>query len=337
MFGIIENCGPNNLRDTLRAEIKKAFEVRIAVAFVTQSGLEKIIQPLREVSVRGKVRLITGLYQCFTEPKALLTLLSIQDKTRNGFSIRLSTEPLFHRKVYLLEYRTQAKVIIGSSNLTREGLESGGELNIMVSLQKKSPFFKELKDNFDKEWKYRSVTPSTKQIREYSKKRPTQNKSYSFTKEQLKSILKTDTSHIKAPPDPVQFWRHGIGGLVKKLTRKIISENTTWDKRGYNWYSQGGSHPYRIRDRIFLIDNVNKHLLLAEVKDFTKTPIPTPDGRHFVAYKPVPNYDRSLTQTLWGILENEGIDKKNYYRRVGLNTEEVKRLMDIIKKRSQRA
>ncbi len=74
-FEIIENKGPDNLRDTLKARLLRASEVCIAAAFVTRSGIDTIIQALRQVAGKGRVRLITGLYQHVTEPQALETLL----------------------------------------------------------------------------------------------------------------------------------------------------------------------------------------------------------------------------------------------------------------------
>src|ERR1700722_2408491 len=131
---IIENSGPDNLRDTLKAHLRRASDVSIAVAFVTQAGLDEVVQSLRQVAEQGRVRLLTGLYQKTTEPEALRTLLRIQDETRDRFSVRLSREPQFHRKLYLLGSRTHSTVIIGSSNLTREGRRSGGELTLIAGL-----------------------------------------------------------------------------------------------------------------------------------------------------------------------------------------------------------
>ena len=89
VFDIIENVGPDNLRDTLKVKLRIAKDVFISVAFITQSGLNEIIQPLRQVASQGKVKLITGLYQGFTEPKALETLLNIQNETAGNFLVHL--------------------------------------------------------------------------------------------------------------------------------------------------------------------------------------------------------------------------------------------------------
>ena len=331
-FEIIENNGPNNLRDILKAKLAQASEVCIAVAFVTRSGLDVIAQPLREVATQGKVRLITGLYQRVTEPQALDALLEIQNESRGQFSVRLSKEPHFHRKIYLLEYKSQAIAIVGSSNMTKEGLQSGGELNLLLSLPQISPSFNELKSTFEKEWEYNAVPLSDDQIKRYFQTRSKDTKSNAYTKGQLKSILGIEPIHKKASPEPMHFWRDCITGFAAKRTERIISELTNWDAKSYRWFSTGGSHPYQIQDRIFLFDNTDNHIRLVEVKDTTRTAIPTSDGRRFVAYKPVRNYDRRLSQKLWSLLAQDGIKEKNSCQRASLSQESADRLMNLSRK-----
>jgi HKD family nuclease len=286
-FEVIENSGPNNLRDTLRAKLAKASEVCVAVAFVTESGLDEILQSLRQVAAHGQVRIITGLYQCVTEPNALKTLLRVQKETCGNFSVRLSREPQFHRKFFLVGNKTQATAIIGSSNLTREGLRSGGELDLMVSLYRHTSAFRRLEDAFEKDWQKRRAVPLTaEQIIKYAKARKSPVRQKGDTSGQLKKILGREPSHEKAitQDEPVDYWRSFFSGFVKKRTENIIKETTNWDDRGYSWFSEGGPPPYRIGDRIFMFDFNGKHLDLFEVKDVTRTSIPTPDGRHFAAY-----------------------------------------------------
>jgi len=108
-FALIENSGQNNLRDYLNGVLCRADRIDIAVAFITQAGLTEILQALRQVAGRGQVRILTGLYQGFTEPEALRMLLRVQDQTEGRLSVRLSTEPNFHRKLYLVK-RTRTAV-----------------------------------------------------------------------------------------------------------------------------------------------------------------------------------------------------------------------------------
>jgi HKD family nuclease len=334
-FDVIENSGPNNLRDLLKVKLAEASEVYIAVAFLTESGLAEIIQPLRQVAARGQVRLLTGLYQRVTEPKALRLLLRIQRETRERFSIRLSREPRFHRKVYLLENRTRAVAIVGSSNLTREGLRSGGELNLLTSLPKDASSYKRLRKAFDKDWHKRRAVPLTRErIKRYEHERPSSavgQKTYS--KDELRRILGTEPTHEGATPlqRRVNTWRDCITGFVKERTDRIIGEVTNWDTKDYSWFSAGGSHPYQTDDLIFLFDSTAKRIHLVEVKDFTRTPIPTPDGRHFIAYRRVRGYARRFSRQLWSELETLHIRKNDLRGAKTVGPELAKQLRRILR------
>jgi HKD family nuclease len=330
---IVENSGPDNLRDTLKSQLRRISEVSIAVAFVTQAGLDEIVQALRQVAASGSVRLLTGLYQKVTEPQALTTLLRIQEETRGRFSVRLSREPQFHRKLYLLNSRTHSTAILGSSNLTREGLRSGGELNLIVRLPKGSLPVKKLSQAFEDDWEHRAVPLTAEQLVEYEKARPEAPKRESYTKGQLAKILGAPPSHRQATEahQDKDFWRECITGVVKKRTERVISETTNWDDKGYWWFSPGGPHPFKIGDRIFLFDFPDRRIRLVEVKDVAHTKVATPDGRHFVAYRPLFRLTRRFSRKLWAALEGEGIHPKNARGRRKVGSEKAKRLRVLIR------
>jgi len=333
-FEIIENSGPDNLRDTLKIKLAQTIEVSIEVAFLTQAGLNEIIQPLRQVAALGKVKLITGLYQHVTEPQALETLLNIQNETRGNFSVSLSTEPQFHRKVYLLESKTQATAIIGSSNLTREGLQSGGELNIILTLPKNTPSIRKLKNIFEQEWKHRAVLLEASQIERYKQARKTSDKSKSFNQSKIEIILGVKPNHKNATPvitEPVNFWLDCITSSVSKSTAEKISEKTNWDEKHYEWFSTGKKYSYHIKDRIILFDKLDNSLSFIEIKDIAEIKVPvSKDGRNFIAYKYISGYQRKLTKNLWKLLEVESVTEKNCSHKK-LSMEKATRLASLIK------
>jgi hypothetical protein len=59
-----------------------------------------------------------------------------------------------------------------------------------------------------------------------------------------------------------------------------------------------GAHPYKLKDRIFLFDFEDKQVRLVEVKNRTRTPLATPDGRYFVAYQPLSRLTRRFSKNL---------------------------------------
>ena len=333
-FECIENKGPDNLRDTLRGQLAGASDASIAAAFVTQPGLDEILQPLRQVAANGSVRLLTGLYQKVTEPRALKTLLRVQTETRGRFSVRLSREPQFHRKLYLLKNPTQSILILGSSNLTREGLRSGGELNLMLPFPKRSPAVRKITQAFEDDWQHRGVPLTVQRIQAYERTRPKRPRRDCYTRGQLAEILGTTASHRQASSDDDQsrgYWRDWISGFAKGRTERIISETTNWDDKNYQWYGPNGPHLYKIGDRIFLFDFADGHVYLVEVRDIARTKVPTPDGRHFVAYKRLLGLTRRISKKLWSSLQGEGIDPEKARRRAKIGPEKAERLRALIR------
>jgi HKD family nuclease len=162
-IGTIENTGPNTLLAFLRHAGAACDRIDIAVAFVTAAGLDSLLGLLKQAASRGHVRILTGLYQKVTEPKALRTLLREQDQSDGRLSVRLSRDGHFHWKTYILVKSHTARVVIGSSNLTGEGLHETGELNVVLSLSTESKEFIELKRIYERHWE-RNSKPLTDEI-----------------------------------------------------------------------------------------------------------------------------------------------------------------------------
>src|SRR4051812_39062092 len=113
-IGVIENAGPNTLKAFIEDTIKTAKAVDIGVAFVTTSGLKQVIRWLKKAGSRGHVRILTGFYQCFTEPDALRKLLALAAQLPNGrFELRVSTNERFHWKSYCLFTASTAIISVG--------------------------------------------------------------------------------------------------------------------------------------------------------------------------------------------------------------------------------
>lgn len=311
---VIENRGPDNLRDTLTDLLKRSTDVSISVAFATASGVNAILGPLQGAAGRGKVRMVVGLYQCVTEPQALRTLLRVQRSTKGNLSVHLSREPGFHRKVYLLTTRGILNAITGSSNLTKEGLCSGGELNTLFSMPTKVPAARRITHVFEDEWSARRSVPLTQaRIQAYARQRGTQKASRVLSKQDLHVILGASPRHESADalPTPVQFWRTAIQFTVKDSTAEWVSQETNWERRGWEWFTMHEPPRYGLKDRIAVFDLPDNSAYLVEVADTARMSVPCPDGRHFVAYRAIRNSRRRLTEKLWRVLRKMGMTKKS--------------------------
>jgi HKD family nuclease len=305
-FTVIENSGPNNLRDYLKAVLLTASGIDIAVAFITRTGLREILQLLRQVARKGEVRIITGLYQGFTEPGALRALLRAQDQTKGRLSVRLSTEPGFHRKLYLARNKSKTIAVVGSSNLTKEGLRSSGELNIVLHSTKPLSL-RRVSESFEKDWRHRSAQLNLEQIKRYEAHYRKWKSALRSVSVPLRKILqiKSSRKHDTVNPRVRRVWRYSVDGLVRARTEQIIHESTNWDDKGFLWIA-AGAHKYQIGDRVLLFDFNDSYASIIEIKDTTEAA--TPDGRHFFAYSRVPRIPkRKLTKRFFDRLKSTGL------------------------------
>jgi HKD family nuclease len=275
MFNVIDNRGPNNMRDALNERLKRVSSVDVAVAFVTAAGVDKLLISLRAASKRGHVRVLTGLYEWFTEPAALRRLLSATSAT---FEASISRRRKFHPKLWILHGR-KTVCVVGSSNLTVEGLTSEGEANLVVSTEGKI-----VQNYFESEWA-ESVRLTDEIIRDYDAARKLIARPRMPTVP-LSAILKKSMSSRESETvtqNQRRFWADALTGFVSKKTTAIVNEATSWDRRGLAWYS-AGRHTMKRGDRLCLYDySGTAYVWLVEIAD--KTEIRTGDGRYFIAYR----------------------------------------------------
>lgn len=312
-FQFIENVGPNSVLSNLKRMTKGAVSVDIAVAFISSSGLNQLLSSLQRVASRGEVRILTGLYQSITDPRALRTLLRVQEQTRGRLSVRISRESKFHRKLYLVRTVGNVKAVVGSSNLTRDGLSSGGELNVYLSSAADSAPMRRLLRAFDDDWKARAVPLDEGIIGRYAESESVKQQRARTKSLPLRSILGARTTSSRAKDDlPVSLWRDSVNGYVSKQTEAIIASTTDWEERGYHWCS-AGSHRFKTKDRILMFDLTKDFVQVVQVVGSTRTAVRTPDGVHFVAYKPVRGEKtRRLTPGRWKELKTAlGIKRRS--------------------------
>ncbi|RME49830.1 MAG: hypothetical protein D6796_04260 [Caldilineae bacterium] len=129
----------NRLR-TMADEVSRAIvscpDARIAVAFLSQSGLD-IIRPAIEENINrgGQIEFLIGLDGRITEPEAVQTLynLSCQFSNVSVYCHPFLTEgAIYHPKLYLFQTNENVCLVVGSSNLTRNGLEKNLEVNVRI-------------------------------------------------------------------------------------------------------------------------------------------------------------------------------------------------------------
>ncbi|MDM8552769.1 phospholipase D family protein [Desulfobacterales bacterium HSG2] len=133
--------------EIINQELCNANSVRIAVAFLKFSGLEVIQQPLFNcLSNNGKVEIIAGLDFKTTDSDSMCYLVDLQKQTPNlkFYCYNSKTNIAFHPKIYLFETGQESTGIVGSSNLTKGGLLTNFETNIVIREAKPACYFSQL-------------------------------------------------------------------------------------------------------------------------------------------------------------------------------------------------
>ncbi|MDZ7337345.1 MAG: phospholipase D-like domain-containing protein [candidate division KSB1 bacterium] len=132
---LVDNTS-TKLLESLRSAIDRAAECRIAVAFISSSGLALLEDVIRRCVAReGIVEFLVGLDLSATEPEALWTIHRHSEMTPNVSLYCFSMPGLrcaYHPKLYITRGEEEALIVIGSSNLTEGGLKGNLELNVLI-------------------------------------------------------------------------------------------------------------------------------------------------------------------------------------------------------------
>ena len=129
------------LADVLKSELFESKDVRVAVAFLRRTGIEKIQGALDYALTKNNasIEFIVGLDFKTTDSEALLALNDIKTAYK-GFNYFCFGDKrdnfndlIFHPKIYLFNNQNQNEPkytsIVGSSNLTGGGLSENFEVN----------------------------------------------------------------------------------------------------------------------------------------------------------------------------------------------------------------
>jgi len=168
--------------DHLRPLWAAASSVDIVAAFVQDSGLTLLEEPVRSALDRGaRIRMVTGDYLDITQAQALSRLLDWQgapsaDDAAGRFEARIveTAKPpgkarSFHPKSWLFEGPSLGAAFVGSSNVSASALRHGVEWNLRVDRWRDPASFDRVRDAFTSLWS--SALPLTADwVAEYAKR-----------------------------------------------------------------------------------------------------------------------------------------------------------------------
>ncbi len=107
--------------------------VLISVAFVREAGVEAVEAALKAVA--SKTRLFIGIRNGITTVQAAKRLLKLKAQL---FAVDTgSRDTIFHPKLYMIRNDKAAGLIVGSANLTFQGLHNNIEVSTLVTLDLK--------------------------------------------------------------------------------------------------------------------------------------------------------------------------------------------------------
>jgi HKD family nuclease len=129
---LITNNSSLNHKSEIINSLNKTEELIICVAFLKSSGLNLILNKIKELKV--KATFYIGLDFYLTEPKALKAIF------KSGYELHLTSieKTTYHSKIYYFKNKEQNSAIIGSANLTKGGLDSNIETSISITFDNKS-------------------------------------------------------------------------------------------------------------------------------------------------------------------------------------------------------
>ena len=142
-----DEASSQNVLSVLKEEFSGCISFDLSVAFVTESGLQVLVDILSDLRRRGvRGRILTSTYLSFTQPNALRKLLEY-----DNIEVRVYQGNL-HAKGYFFDKKGISTVIIGSSNLTQRALTCNKEWNILFRSFPKGAFLEEAKLAFNLLW-----------------------------------------------------------------------------------------------------------------------------------------------------------------------------------------
>ncbi|OLS39219.1 DEAD/DEAH box helicase [Bacillus sp. MRMR6] len=148
---LIVNSDKGNLLRELVKSMNECERFYFSVAFINFSGLQLLLDPLKEAEEKGiKGKIITSTYLNFTDAKALEKIKEFSNVNLKVFVT--DKEIGFHTKAYIFEYKDSYKVIIGSSNITQSALKSNIEWNVEIITKEKGRFIQDVLKEYDYLW-----------------------------------------------------------------------------------------------------------------------------------------------------------------------------------------
>ena len=163
-------------------ELNNCNEFYFSIAFVTNSGLNLLLNIFRDLEERGiKGKIVTSDYLNFNEPRALRKLLKFKN-----IEVKIYDNGNFHSKGYIFKHKDNSTLIVGSSNLTQEALTKNEEWNLRITSMENGELLRDVESEFSDVW-IKATNLTDEWIDNYEK---IYNKTKHFSIENISEVFK---------------------------------------------------------------------------------------------------------------------------------------------------
>ncbi|MCD8207904.1 MAG: DEAD/DEAH box helicase [Bacteroidales bacterium] len=137
---------------SIEDELLSCEEFIISVAFITNGGIEPLMQTFKQLEERGiRGRILTTDYLNFSEPIALERLSQLKNLTLKMY-MTSDAQGGFHTKGYIFKKQDAYHIIVGSSNMTQTALTKNQEWNTKIISTKQGEFASDILLEFEQLW-----------------------------------------------------------------------------------------------------------------------------------------------------------------------------------------
>lgn len=134
---VVRNVSPKDHLEALAEVFGKSTKISIAVAFLKSAGLAKVDSLLQtRLKAGAEMEIFVGRDFCLTQPVALDDLLKLTKRypSLKVFVAKAEARSTFHPKLYLGIGEKEARILIGSANLTGGALAANHEISVLSTL-----------------------------------------------------------------------------------------------------------------------------------------------------------------------------------------------------------
>lgn len=136
-----------DLLTVIKRQLAECDRFDFCVAFVSESGLQPLVEILAELSRKGiHGRFLTSTYNNFNSPDVFSKLLEYENIETRVYQGNL------HAKGYVFDCDDTSTIIVGSSNLTQAALTCNREWNVLFRSYGKGEMLRSLRDEYEVLW-----------------------------------------------------------------------------------------------------------------------------------------------------------------------------------------